>query len=156
MWTANRSTAPARSDNYEVAKRMLAKMNGQKVRGELGGTNAKLTVNVVLDHYLKDQALHVKPETLKIEKLVVDAHLRPHFGKLKAEKITSVALTNYRILRTNEGAAPTTCNRELSYLRTSLRTAATTTPPLLSLSNHPEISDRHEDRVRPSGFHRRR
>jgi hypothetical protein len=41
----------SKSDNYEVAKRMLAKMNGQKVRGELGGTNAKLTVNVVLDHY---------------------------------------------------------------------------------------------------------
>jgi hypothetical protein len=32
-----------KSDNYEKAKLHLAKMNARKVRGELGGANAKLT-----------------------------------------------------------------------------------------------------------------
>ena len=125
----------SKSSDYEVAKRLLAKMNGQKARGELGGAGAKLTMNAILDYYLEDQALRVKPETLKIEKLVVDAHLRPQFGKLKAEKITSAALANYRLLRSKQKASPTTCNRELSYLRTAMRTAAGTTPPMLSLSS---------------------
>lgn len=49
----------SKSDNYETAKRHLAKMNGKKVRGELGGADAKMTIDRVLDHYLKDQVLHV-------------------------------------------------------------------------------------------------
>jgi len=80
------------SEEYEAAKRLLTKMNGQKARGELGGHGAKLRMNEVLDFYLKDQGMRVKPETLKIERMVVDAHLRPHFGSLKPEKITSVSL----------------------------------------------------------------
>lgn len=125
------------SESYDAAKRLLVKLNGLKSRGELGGAGAKLTINHILDHYLKDQALHVKPETLKIEKLVVDAHLRPHFGKLKSDKVTSNALTSYRNLRTMEGAHPTTCNRELSYLRTAMRTASRTTPPMIVPSDIP-------------------
>src|ERR1019366_10756452 len=110
----------SKSDNYEVAKRHLGKMNGRKDRGELGGANAKMTVDRVLDHYYEDQALHVAPETLKIEKLVVEAHVRPAFGKLRADKVTSAALVNYRAQRTLQGASPTTCNRELGYLRTAM------------------------------------
>ena len=82
----------SKSDNYEDAKRHLGKMNGRKARGELGGARAKMTIARVLDYYLEDQALHVAPDTLKIEKLVVEAHVRPAFGKQRADKVTSAAL----------------------------------------------------------------
>jgi integrase len=140
------------SEKYEVAERLRNKLLGQKARGELGGPDAKVTIDRVLDAYLKDQALHVKPETLKIEKLVVEAHVRPAFGKLKAEKITSAALVNYRALRTQEGASPTTCNRELAYLRTAMRTAAGTTPPMIQLASIPKFPIVSEDAFARQGF----
>ena len=136
-----------------MAERLRNKLLGQKARGELGGPDAKVTIDRVLDAYLKDQALHVKPETLKIEKLVVEAHVRPAFGKLKAEKITSAALVNYRALRTQEGASPATCNRELAYLRTAMRTAAGTTPPMIQLASIPKFPIVSEDAFAKQGFH---
>lgn len=142
----------SKSNNYEVAKRHLSKMNGRKVRGELGGANAKMTIDRVLDHYLKDQALHVAPDTLKIEKLVVEAHVRPAFGKLRADKVTSAALADYRAMRTQEGASPTTCNRELGYLRTAMRTAAFTTPPMLAITNIPKFPIVSENEFARQGF----
>ena len=140
------------SEKWEDADRLRNKLLGQKSRGELGGPNARITIDRVLDHYYEDQALHVKPETLKIEKLVVEAHVRPAFGKLRAEKITSVALANYRAKRMQEGASPTTCNRELAYLRTAMRTAASTTPPMLQLASIPKFPIVNEDAFARQGF----
>jgi integrase len=140
------------SEKWEVADRLRNRLLGQKARGELRGPNARITIDRVLDHYLADQALHVKPETLKIEKLVVEAHVRPHFGRLRVEKITSAALAEYRAMRTKEGASPTTCNRELGYLRTAMRTAAATTPPMLQLSSIPRFPIVNEDGFARQGF----
>src|ERR1017187_6996979 len=117
------------SEKWEDADRLRNKLLGQKSRGELGGPNARITIDRVLDHYYEDQALHVKPETLKIEKLVVEAHVRPAFGKLRAEKITSVTLANYRAQRTLQGASPTTCNRELASCAPPCRPRPPPTPP---------------------------
>lgn len=78
--------------------------------------------------------------------------MRPAFGKLRAEKITSVALANYRAKRMQEGASPTTCNRELAYLRTAMRTAASTTPPMLQLASIPKFPIVNEDAFARQGF----
>src|ERR1035437_4132737 len=65
---------------------------------------------------------------------------------------TSEALKNYRAIRTQEGASPTTCNRELGYLRTAMRTAAFTTPPMLSMTNIPKFPIVSEYEFARQGF----
>src|ERR1035441_8440046 len=62
------------------------------------------------------------------------------------------ALKNYRAMRTQEGAIPTTCNRELGYLRTAMRTAAFTTPPMLSMTNIPKFPIVSEYEFARQGF----
>jgi integrase len=147
-----------KSEDYETAKRYLTKMNGRKARGELGGRNAKLTVGRVLDHFLTVLPTRVGPDTLEIQKLVVEAHIRPYFGTTKADKLTTETLLAYRESRgkekTNKGTftSPSTINRELSLLRNALRTAAFSTPPLLSISCIPRFPITNEDEFARQGF----
>src|ERR1035437_9011032 len=129
------------SESYEVAKRLLSKMNGEKARGELGGANAKLTMDKILAGFLKALTVRVGEDTVKIQTLVVNAHLHPFFGKMRPEKITTDVLMSYREHRsgekTNKGTftSQSTINRELSLLRNAMRTAAMKTPPLIPLSS---------------------
>jgi integrase len=142
----------SKSEKYEVAKRMRDKLLGQRARGELGGHDARLTVNGLLDHFVKCLTVRVRPETLKIQKLVVDANIRPYFGALKGEKVTTETLLGYRKYRTDQGAKASTVNRELSLLRNCLRTAARATPPLLSLTAIPRFPITNEDSCARQGF----
>lgn len=131
----------SKSESYEVAKRLLSKMNGEKARGELGGANAKLTMDTILAGFLKALTVRVGEDTLKIQTLVVNAHLHPFFGKMRPEKITTDVLMSYREHRsgekTNKGmfTSQPTINRELSLLRNAMRTAAMKTPPLIPTLN---------------------
>jgi hypothetical protein len=54
----------SKSEKYEVAKKLRDKLLGQRARGELGGRNAKLTIDLILDHFLKALAFRVRKETL--------------------------------------------------------------------------------------------
>jgi hypothetical protein len=64
-------SAPAsnKNDNYEAAKRHLAKMNGRKVRGELGDFRGKMAVDLVID-YLELCKYKVGEHTRKIYKYI--------------------------------------------------------------------------------------
>src|ERR1035437_8878076 len=99
----------SKSEKYADAKKLRDKLLGQRERGELGGHNARLTVDGLLDHFVKVLAVRVGAETCKIQTLVIDAHLRPFFGKLKGYKITTASLLAYREHRagekTNKGTA---------------------------------------------------
>jgi hypothetical protein len=75
------------SEKYEVAERLRNKLLGQKARGELGGPDAKVTVNTVLDRYLEVCKHSVQADTRQIYEYVMDASIRPHFGKLRADRI---------------------------------------------------------------------
>ena len=113
----------SKSEKYADAKKLRDKLLGQRERGELGGHNARLSVDGLLNHFVKALAVRVRPGTLKIQSLVIDANLRPFFGKMKGDKITTSVLMAYREYRakqlTNKGSAtsPSTINRELSLLR---------------------------------------
>ena len=113
----------SKSEKYADAKKLRDKLLGQRERGELGGHNARLSVDGPLNHFVKALAVRVRPGTLKIQSLVIDANLRPFFGKMKGDKITTSVLMAYREYRakqlTNKGSAtsPSTINRELSLLR---------------------------------------
>lgn len=148
----------AKTTDYEKAKRELAKMNGQKARGELGGRNGKLTIAKVLDTFVRVLPTRAGEDTVTIQTLVINAHLRPHFGAMRADKITTDALLAYREARrkekTNKGTptSPSTINRELAILRNSMRTAAHAAPPLLPLACIPRFPIVSEDEFARQGF----
>jgi integrase len=142
----------SKSEKYADAKRLRDKLLGQRERGELGGHNARLSVDGLLNHFVKALAVRVRPDTLKIQSLVIDANLRPFFGNMKGDKITTDILLKYRQHRADEGRSPSTANRELSLLRNCLRTAAHSTPPLLPLTAIPRFPITNEDGCARQGF----
>ena len=148
----------SRSDNYETAKRLLAKMNGQKVRGELGGVPADLKMKAILDSFVQALTVRVGAKTLEIQTLVVNAHLVPFFGEMRPGKITTDKLMKYREQRgaakTSKGTytSPSTINRELSLLRNAMRTAAMKSPPLIPMTSIPRFPITNEDAQARQGF----
>jgi integrase len=148
----------SKSTDYEAAKRHLNKMNGKKVRGELGGKRARLTMDRILDVFLQALNVRVGAGTLEIQSMVVNAHLRPYFGGMRPDKITTDVLMEYRASRgrekSNKGTpiSPSTINRELSLLRNAMRTAAHNSPPLISLSCIPRFPITNEDACARQGF----
>jgi hypothetical protein len=146
------------SDKFADAKKLRDKLLGKRERGELGGRNARLTVNGLLDHFVKVLAVRVGAKTCEIQTLVIDAHLRPFFGKMKGNKVTTAALLAYRELRgkelTSKGTptSQSTINRELSLLRNCLRTAAESTPPMIPESCIPKFPITNEDAATRQGF----
>jgi integrase len=146
------------SSDYRVAIKLRDKLLGQRVRGELGGRNAKVTIGTVLDAFLKILPTRVGADTLQIQTWVIDASLRPFFGQKRAEKITTNDLLAYRAKRAKEKTnkdTPVTAssiNRELSLLRNAMRTAAFSTPPLIPLSCIPRFPITNEDNCARQGF----
>lgn len=57
-------------------------------------------------------------------KLVNDTHLRPAFGTLGADQLTSSKITAYIAQRRKQGVANATINRELSLLLRAFTLAA--------------------------------
>ena len=63
----------------------------------------------------------------------IQAHLRPWFGNLKAQSLTSAELTRYVRFRRSAKQSPAnaTINRELAYVRRAMRLGAEQDPPLV-------------------------
>jgi integrase len=59
----------------------------------------------------------------------INKHLMPVFGDLKPDQVTTDLLNKYRDDRTAMGASQVSINRELVYLRCSLKMGADATPP---------------------------
>ncbi len=58
----------------------------------------------------------------------MDANLRPFFGHLREEQVTTDRMRDYRDRRKVEGRSEATCNRELSILRTAFNLGRKCTP----------------------------
>ena len=144
------------SEKWEDADRLRNKLLGQKSRGELGGPNAKVTVNTVLDRYL--EVCTAQSDTKDIYKYVTDASLKPFFGKIRGNKVTSDHLLAYRKHRAGQKTikgtpvSPSSINRELVILRAALRSAAHATPPVIPLASIPRFTLEDERPFARSGF----
>jgi integrase len=68
-----------------------------------------------------------------IWRLVIEKNLRPFFATLKAQKVTTEKLKEYRRKRIAEGRTDATANRELSILRTAFHNGRKCTPPKVIL-----------------------
>jgi len=117
------SKSTKKSEAIKLRDKMLAK----KSRGELSGGSAdKVLITVLLDDVLKRD---IKPSTRYVWEKVIEKNIRPFFGKLKAQRLTTDHMDKYREKRKGEGRSDATVNRELSILRTSFHNARKRTPP---------------------------
>jgi integrase len=86
----------------------------------------RTTVAHLLDSLLKD--FEVNGKSVAWAK-IVDAHLRPFFGHLRAKRVDTVTLEEYIERRHLEGMSNATVNRELGWLRRAFNLGAQSVPP---------------------------
>lgn len=117
------SKSTKKSDAIKLRDKLLAK----KSRGELSGGSAdKVLITELLDDVLKSD---IKPSTRYVWEKVIEKNIRPFFGKIRAQRLTTDLMDKYREKRKGEGRSDATANRELSILRTSFHNARKRTPP---------------------------
>ena len=73
---------------------------------------------------------------------MIEATIRPFFGHIRASKLTTEKLKQFRKQRTDEGRSISTSNRELSILRTALNRGRKCTPPkVLTIPYFPMVPE---------------
>ncbi len=107
-----------------------------------------MTINALLNLLLKDYRDQDRASLYTTE-LRVEKHVRPAFGKLKASKLTTGHVREYKEMRRTNGAAPGTINREIAALRRAYNLGLIEDPPLVY--RVPSILALKEDNVR-EGF----
>jgi len=129
------------------AKRFRDQQLGKKVRGELSsGKPNTVLINELLDDVLKSD---IAESTRKNWGQVTAAHLRPCFGDMKAARLSTNHIEEYRVKRLEDGVSDATINRELTILRTAFNNGRKRTPP--KVYNTPYFNLRKETTVR-QGF----
>ncbi len=125
----------SRSTNLQDAKRLRDELLGKKARGETASfLSEKVTCGELLDDILEHVRANAKPSTARIWAWCVEANLRPYFGRIKASRLTTQTLREYRGKRLRDGRSEATCNRELSILRTALNHGRKQTPPKVNVT----------------------
>ena len=85
-------------------------------------------VNELLDDLLYDQRVK-RRKNLKGAERVVRKHLRPYFGNLRVERVTTAVIRKYIDRRQVAGAADATINNNLAALRRAFNLGYQCTPP---------------------------
>jgi len=88
---------------------------------------SKITMGVLFDDLVRDYDVNGK--RLDWASIVVEKHLRPFFGNVRAAKLTSDLLNRYIQHRHSKGVANGTINREFTLFRRSLNLGREAGPP---------------------------
>lgn len=130
------SKSEKKSDAVKLRNRLLAR----KERGELsGGSVNTVLIGELLDDVLKSD---IQPSTKYVWGKVIEKNIRPFFGKLKAQRLSTEMMERYREKRKSEGRGDATANRELSILRTAFHNGRKRTPPkVLSIPYFPMVKE---------------
>lgn len=116
----------AKTSDRKKAQKELDKLLGKRARGEITGNTARAeqgTLGALLDAYIQHAKDNLGENTAYIYELTIEAHLRKPFGAMKAGRLTTDRLREYRKVRKGAGDEESTINRELSYLRAAMRLA---------------------------------
>jgi integrase len=117
------SKSSKKADAIKLRNQLLAR----KERGELSaGAPEKVLIGELLDDVLKSD---IKESTRYIWEKVVEKNIRPFFGNLRARRLSTDQMDQYREKRKAAGRSDATVNRELSILRTAFHNARKRTPP---------------------------
>jgi len=117
------------TDSYDEALAMLRKRLAQ-VPGEHSDQPDRVKMAQLLDLLIDDYRYKARRSTYDTE-LRVNAHLRPFFGERKVETINTSAVRQYVDYRRRQKAEAATINKELSWLRRSMRIGAAHEPALV-------------------------
>lgn len=121
------SKSTKRSDATKLRDKLLSKRH----RGEIsGGTPDKVTIGELLDDVLKSD---VKESTRYVWEKVIEKNVRPFFGSLRAVRLSTDKMDDYREKRKAEGRTDSTVNRELSIVRTAFHNARKRSPPKVNI-----------------------
>ncbi len=127
----------SKSTRYEDAKKLRDRLLGQKHRGEIsGGHPDKVTVSELLNDFLEYAKGNVRQSTAYIYEKVTESSLRPFFGAMRAQKVTTETFREYRRKRISEGRSESTANRELALVRIAYRLGQKCTPPKVLIIPH--------------------
>jgi hypothetical protein len=88
-------------------------------------------IGELLDDLVKSD---VKESTRYIYEKVIEKSIRPAFGIVRAARLNTGMMEDYRKKRVFEGAADSTVNRELAVLRSALYKGKRRTPPKVHIS----------------------
>jgi integrase len=132
----------SKSTKHADAVKLRDKLLAKKVRGEVsGGSPNRVLISELLDDVLKSD---IADSTRYVWGLVVEKNLRPFFGRLKATRLTTDKMDEYRARRKKEGRTDATVNRELSIVRTAYHNARKRTPPKVHVVPYfPMITETH-------------
>jgi integrase len=121
------SESVKKSDAIALRDKMLA----QRHRSEIsGGSPGRVLIGELLDDLIKSD---VKESTRYIYEKVIEKNIRPFFGNLKAQRLTTDLMDRYREKRKREGAQDSTVNRELSVMRSAFYKGKKRTPPKVTV-----------------------
>jgi integrase len=101
-------------------------------------TSGKILMNEIFDGFDMDQK-RKKNASGRQNIQQVALHMRPFFGKVPADELTSALFEKYIDKRTDEEAAPATVNRELAHLKRALNLALRREPPQVTQFPHIEM-----------------
>lgn len=137
------SESEKKSDAIKLRDKMLAKRH----RGEIsGGAPDRVLITELIDDVLKSD---IEETTRYIWTKVVEKNVRPFFGRIRAARLTTDLMDQYRDKRKGQGVSDATVNRELSILRTAYHNARKRTPP--KVNNVPYFPMVKETNIR-TGF----
>lgn len=132
----------SKSTDKKDAIKLRDKMLGKRAREELSvGEPEKILINELLDDVLKSD---IEESTRYVWTKVVEKNVRPFFGKLRAARLATDKMDEYRTKRKGAGGrrdkdgilhplSVTTVNRELSILRTAHHNGRKRTPPKVNI-----------------------
>jgi integrase len=137
----------SKSDKQTVAEHLLKQRNAEIIAGHFH-TAPPALVNELLDDLLHDYEVNGKSD--EWVKLVNNVHLRPFFGHLRADQITTNTLNKYIAKRRKQGRKNATINRELSLLRRACNLGLRADPP--KVTSVPRIQKLAENNIRKGFF----
>jgi integrase len=121
------SESTKKADAIALRDKLLAKRH----RGELtGSAPEKVLISELLVDVLKSD---IKESTRYVWRKVVEKNIHPFFGQIKAARLTTDKMDEYRDKRKTAGRSDATVNRELSILRTAFHNARKRTPPKVNV-----------------------
>jgi len=143
-----RITLPAETEDYDEAVDTLRQKTANVSRqAQYSEHSERVRMDQLFDLVLENYRLQERRSTYDVERKI-ESRLRPYFGRMKAQDVTSQAIRRYSSSRLREKPRPenSTVNRELAYVRRALKLGEIQDPPLVLRVPHFEMLP--EDNVR--------
>jgi integrase len=127
------------SESYNEAQRFLKKRISEVSTGKFQGIKVDRTlVSDLLKDVIADYALKDRHSIDTMARPLIDNHLKPYFGGMRASNLKMPTITAYVRQRKEAGAAAASINRELALLRRAFKLG--TVNGLVSAAHVPDFT----------------